>query len=78
MIEFKSYYQFANAKNQVIDIFIKSVLFENNIKKIPNKFVKINEQEEKIWLTYKNKRLKGTLIFEYDTKNFCLKYKIID
>ena len=78
MNQFKTYNEFARAKNQVIDMFIKSILFENKIKTIPNKFLSINEQEDKIWLTYKNKKLKGTLIFEYDPNTISLTYKIID
>jgi hypothetical protein len=67
----------SNKKAEITEHFILKVLKENNIKKIPNKFVKINEQEDSIWVTYKNKRLDGTLVFEFNNKTFQINAKII-
>ena len=63
-------------KAKVTEWFILKTLKENNIKKIPNKFVSINEQDESIWLTYKNKRLNGTLTFNFDKKNLKMTVKV--
>lgn len=71
------YYHITTTREDVIDGFIRTVLKSNRIKKIPNKFVKLVFQEDQIYLTYKNQRLIGTLIFDNSPFRFTNTYKIV-
>ena len=71
------FYYMTTTREDVIEEFIKRVLELNRIKKIPNKFVKLVYQEDEIYLTYKNKRLFGTLIFDNSPFRFTHTYKIV-
>jgi hypothetical protein len=67
----------SSKKAEITELFILNVLKENNIKKIPNKFVRINEQGNSLWITYKNKRLNGTLVFDFNYETLTMNAKII-
>jgi hypothetical protein len=71
------YYHITTTREDVIEEFIKRVLKANRIKTIPNKFVKLVYQEDEIYMTYKNKRLLGTLIFDNSPFRFTHTYKIV-
>jgi hypothetical protein len=66
----------SSKKAEITELFILNVLKENNIKKIPNKFVRINEQGNSLWITYKNKRLNGTLVFDFNYETLTMNAKI--